>query len=200
MSCQQYLTQLSKSNTPRRPTLAEPADKKARLYTGYGGEEAGQVHPGTENTRKSQPSISALPRVGGSPGQAARPPSTARLITPLPMANPKPSAPYIWPLFVSVCIQGVVTAAPKTVAFGAGTVIQSRQRSQPCGGGGGQAEQRGLKEVKGLPLSSVGPQLPAPPTSESPGNLRANSPVCLPIRRWHPSRGSGPEQKKTGST
>lgn len=34
-----------------------------------------------------------------------------RSLSPIPEVNPKPSAPYSWPLFVSVCFQGVVTAA-----------------------------------------------------------------------------------------
>lgn len=52
-----------------------------------------------------------------------------------------------------------MTAAPKTVAFGVGTLIQSRQSGEPSATGdseGGLAGCRGLKgSVKGLPLSST---------------------------------------------
>lgn len=106
---------------------------------------------------------------------------SGRLISPLPTVIPKPEAPYSWPLFVSLCIQGVVTAAPKTVAFWAGIVTQSRQRSKPCataGSEGGLAEGRGLRGLRSRirlchrsPQGARGTRLPAIAVSGSPAAL-----------------------------
>lgn len=162
--------------------FSEPAPKKPSWTKVIRKRNLARVHLAAENTHKSQPSISALPWAGGSPNQAFRPPSTERLISSLPAMNPKPSAPYTWPLFVSFCIQGVVTAAPKTVAFWAGTVIQ---RSQPCVTGsseGGLAKWRGLKGLRSRVCVchqwpwGTGSRAPSYPHSWQPGILWTNSP------------------------
>lgn len=133
-----------------------------------------RVHLITDDPHRSQPSVPVSQWVGGSLSQAFRPPSPGRLSSPLPEVNPKPSAPHTRSVFVSFCIQGVVTAAPKTVAFWAGTLIQSRQRSQPCATGGSEGGLAFRGPIKGLPLSSMaigalGPGPPAAPTPSSPG-------------------------------
>lgn len=165
---------------------SSPEIKDGHVLSGEGEQKQVQEHPAAKHTRRSQPCFCPY-WLGGSLSQAFRPPSTGRLVSPWPRANPKPSPPYTWPLFVSFRIQGVVTAVPKTVAFGAGTLLQNRQRNKPSARGGsegGLVEQRGLWGLgQGAAIVIKGRGSTETRVVTGPDILRTNRLACLPTRK-----------------